>query len=236
MTQPSTRKRTPYPPLVMDISGEYACFTRPELKAERVSYPVMTPSAARGALEAVFWKPEFQYRVLKIEVLNDIRWFSIRRNEVTEAPSLRTVTQTGSAYHFDAASNRDQRNMLGLRDVAYRIHATMELRPHADSPVAKYRDQFRRRLERGACFTHPYLGCREFSCATFGPPDASRTPIRRSEDLGVMLWDIDYSGASPRSWWFTAQLAAGVLDVPREGIHDPARDRLIPPAAGQRGA
>ncbi|MER6175443.1 type I-C CRISPR-associated protein Cas5c [Streptosporangium sp. NPDC001681] len=222
-------------PLVMEVSGDFACFTRPELKTERVSYPVMTPSAARGVLEAVFWKPEFSYRIVRIEVLKPIRWFSIRRNEVTEAPSLSTVLKEGSRYHFHTSDKRDQRNTVALRDVAYRIHATMRLKEHATDPVAKYRDQFRRRLARGACFTHPYLGTREFSCTDFGPPDPATPPITRSEELGVMLLDIDQSGPTPRSLWFTAWLRDGIVEVPQEGIHDPARDASII-SAGRPGA
>ncbi|MEU7691125.1 type I-C CRISPR-associated protein Cas5c [Microbispora hainanensis] len=230
----SRSDRESYPALVMEVRGDFACFTRPELKAERVSYPVMTPSAARGVLEAIFWKPEFRYRIEQIDVLNDIKWFSIRRNEVTEAASLSTVLKEGSRYHFRTTDKRDQRNTVALRDVAYRIHAQIALKPHVTVSVAKYRDQFRRRIERGACFTHPYLGTREFSCTDFGPPDYSRQPIRRSEDLGVMLLDIDYDAPTPRSLWFTAQLHQGVLQVPREGIHDPTRDAAIGTAERRR--
>lgn len=218
-----------YSPLVMDVTGDFACFTRPELKVERVSYPMMTPTAARGVLSAVFWKPEFTYRILHIEVLNEIRWFRVRRNEVTHAPSLRTVAKDPGRFHFHVAEHRDQRHTLALRDVAYRIHAQMDLAPHATAPVAKYRDQFHRRVESGACFTHPYLGTREFSCTSFGPPDPARRPIARDEDLGVMLLDIDHSAAVPRSSWFTAMLRGGVLNIPREGIHDPARDAHLHP-------
>ncbi|MFI9842597.1 type I-C CRISPR-associated protein Cas5c [Nonomuraea sp. NPDC051941] len=226
--------RESYPALVMEVRGDFACFTRPELKAERVSYPVMTPSAARGVLQAIFWKPEFDYRIEQIDVLNEIKWFSIRRNEVTDAPSLSTVLKEGRRYHFRAPDKRDQRNTVALRDVAYRIHAQIELKPHATAHVAKYRDQFHRRVERGACFTHPYLGTREFSCTDFSTPDYSNQPIKRSEDLGVMLLRIDYDTPAPRSLWFTAQLHQGVLKVPREGIHDPARDAEIDTAERRR--
>jgi CRISPR-associated protein Cas5d len=226
--------RESYPALVMEISGDFACFTRPELKAERVSYPMMTPSAARRILQAVFWKPEFEYRIEQLDVLNEIKWFSIRRNEVTEAPSLSTMLKEGRRYHFRAPLKRDQRNTVALRDVAYRIHAQIELNPHATAHVAKYREQFHRRIERGACFSHPYLGTREFSCTDFGLPDYSRQPINRSEDLGVMLLDIDYNPPTPRSLWFTAQLHQGILRVPREGIHDPARDAAINTAQRRR--
>jgi CRISPR-associated protein Cas5d len=228
MTAPTRRRRTddPLSPLVMEVAGDFACFTRPELKGERVSYPVMTPTAAQGVLEAVFWKPEFSYRVLKIEVLNPIRWLSIRRNEVSEAPSLRTINADGNAYHFDAAAKRSQRHTLALRDVHYRIYTQIRLAAHAESPVAKYRDQFRRRVDRGACFTHPYLGTREFSCTSFGPADPAKQPITRTEDLGVMLFGIDHAAQPIRCSWFTAHLVDGILHLPEKGLSDPEQDAL----------
>lgn len=210
--------RSQSPPLVVEVEGPYACFTRPEYKAERLSYPVMTPSAARGLLEAIFWKPEFTYQVLRIEVLRPIRWFSVRRNEVSSTLSLDWVRKAmeDPSVHFDAEADRDQRNMVGLRDVAYRIYAHIRLREHADAPEAKYRDQFRRRVERGACFSQPFLGVREFSAA-FGKP-TEREPIDCSEDLGIMLHSIDYGPRQETYRWFTARLDRGVLHIPTEGI------------------
>jgi CRISPR-associated protein Cas5d len=203
-------------PLQVQVWGELACFTRPEMKVERVSYPVMTPSAARGVLEAIFWKPEFIWRVEQIEVLREIRYFSILRNEVNTRQSERTARvwmQHGGG--FVAEHDRAQRHTLALRDVAYRITASIELRPHATDDVAKYRDQFRRRVEAGRCFATPYLGCREFSAA-FGVPD-EQAPIELTDEIGAMLMDIDYlqdgSGrGTPR--FFDARLERGVLRVP----------------------
>lgn len=205
-------------PLQVQVWGEFACFTRPEMKVERVSYPVMTPSAARGVMEAIFWKPEFDWRVEQIEVLSDIRFFSILRNEVNSRQSERAARgwmADGGGFTADDPNQRAQRHTLALRDVAYRITASIELRPHATDDIAKYRDQFRRRVESGRCFATPYLGCREFSAA-FGMPDGDR-PIDRTEDLGLMLLDIDYatdgSGrGTPR--FFGAKLERGVLRVP----------------------
>src|SRR5260370_15167568 len=145
------RKRYPHPPVTVEVSGPYACFTRPELKTERVSYPVMTPSAARGVLEAIYWKPEFDYVITAIEVLSPIRWASVRRNEVTSVVTLDWVrgAMADPAQRFDVATDRDQRNTVFLRDVAYRIRAQVRPRPHAGFPEAAYREQFRRRVDRG---------------------------------------------------------------------------------------
>jgi len=208
-----------YPPLEVKVWGELACFTRPEMKAERMTYPVMTPSAARGVLEAIFWKPEFSWHVGEIWVLNEIRHSSILRNEVNNKAAVRTArswSRTGGGYFAD--ENRAQRHTLALRDVAHIIKADVVLAPHATDDVAKFRDQFRRRVQRGQCYHRPYLGCREF-VASFGPPDGTERPIALSDDLGLMLFDLDYatdkSGRGiPR--FFQARLERGVLHVPPE--------------------
>jgi len=211
---PLTLPRSPdgHPPLVVQVRGEAALFSRAELKVERVTYPVMTPTAARGVLEAIFWKPEMRYRVVAIEVLNPIRQFSIRRNETTALVSLEEARR---GKRVDTAAHRDQRNAVCLRDVAYRIHAHVELTEHATKQPAAYRDQFRRRVQRGACFHQPFLGTREFT-ADFSEPDGTR-PIERTEDLGVMLHTIHF-GPPIRMEWFTARLDRGVLHVPARGI------------------
>jgi CRISPR-associated protein Cas5d len=208
-----------HPPLEVKVWGESACFTRPEMKVERVSYPVMTPSAARGVLEAIFWKPECAWQVREIWVLKPIRHFSMVRNEVNSRASEKSAlawSQKGGGYF--AEEDRAQRHTLGLREVAYLIRADITLTARATEDVAKYRDQFRRRVDRGQCFHRPYLGCREFA-AYFGPPDGSETPIELSDDLGRMLFDLDYFGdgsgrGNPR--FFSARLDRGVLQVPAE--------------------
>jgi len=213
-----SRKGYPHPPLVVEVEGPLACFTRPELKTERVSYPVMSPSAARGVLEAIYWKPEFEYVITAIEVLSPIRWASVRRNEVTSMVTLDWVrsAMADPAQRFDAEADRDQRNTVFLRDVAYRIHAQVRPRPHAGFPEAAYREQFRRRVDRGACFSQPFLGTRECS-ATFGK-STGRNPIPHTEDLGVMLHSISYGSAGETYRWFHARLESGVLAVPEQGI------------------
>lgn len=180
-----------YPSLQVKVWGDFACFTRPDMKVERVSYNVMTPSAARGILEAVFWKPEFTWRVREIHVLKPIRHFSILRNEVNK---VATVKKSGEGnFYADDAKNREQRHTLALRNVAYIIKADIALKPHATADVAKYRDQFRRRVQDGTCFTRPYLGCREFS-ACFAEPDGSESAREElNDDLGFVFFDYIYS-------------------------------------------
>jgi CRISPR-associated protein Cas5d len=200
------------------VWGDFACFTRPELKVERVSYEVMTPSAARGILEAIFWKPEVSWRVSRISVLQPIRHFSVLRNEVNSVVAPRTVAgwmSSGTHDPYLADEDRAQRHTLALRDVAYRIDAQMFLRPHADADIAKYRDQFRRRVTRGQCHVRPCLGCREFP-AHFSDPDSSSAPIDHSDDLGQMLFDLRYDPEKGRHLpvFFSARLDHGILDVP----------------------
>jgi len=203
----------PYAPVVVKVWGDFACFTRPENKVERVSYEVMTPSAARGVLEAIFFHKPMQWRIREIAVLNGIKRFSMLRNEVSARMSDRSDGLT-------ITDVRTQRHTLGLRDVAYLISADVYLPTGStDADPAKYRDQFRRRVERGQCFHRPSLGCREFA-AHFGPPDGDEQPQPVSDDLGLMLFDIDY-GARNVPRFFHAKLENGVLKVPNafyEGV------------------
>lgn len=207
----------PYSPLAVRVWGDFACYTRPEMKVERVTYPVMTPSAARGVLEAICWKPEFIWRVEEIWVLKPIRYFSILRNEVNSRQSERSaLTWYQDGGGFDASADRAQRHTLALRDVAYVILAQVEVKPGIDADPAKYRDQFRRRIRDGRCFAMPYLGCREFT-AKFAPVDDSERPIDITDDLGPMLLDLNYakdgSGrGKPR--FFDARMEHGILRVP----------------------
>jgi len=206
-----------YPSLVVKVWGDFACFTRPEMKVERVTYPVPTPSAARGILEAVFWKPECAWRVEEIWVLRPIRYFSVLRNEVNSRASERAATSWAkSGGGYVASADRAQRHTLALRDVAYLIRARIDVKSGVLEDPAKFRDQFRRRVQAGRCFSTPYLGCREFAAA-FGPSDGTEQPIDHSEALGPMLLDLDYGSAdagrfAPR--FFPARLDRGVLRVP----------------------
>ena len=205
-------------PVSVKVWGDFACFTRPDMKAERVSYPVITPSAARGILEAIFWQPEFRWRVEEIVVLNPIRYFSILRNEVRSKAVFRTAAgwmESGIGQYI-ATEDRTQRNTLAVRDVAYIVRAQVVVSENRGAHPARYRDQFRRRVERGRCFAAPYLGCREFA-ASFGPVDGSERPINVSADLGRMLLDLRYDsagGGRPAPVFFDARLERGIMRVP----------------------
>jgi CRISPR-associated protein Cas5d len=193
----------------LKVWGENACFTRPEMKVERVSYDVMTPSAARGILEAILWKPAIRWQITRIDVLNPIRWASVRRNEVGAVPS------TNGLFVED---QRQQRAGLFLRDVAYATHAFFEMtaKAGAEDNVKKFEEMFMRRAEKGQCFHRPYLGCREFA-AHFEPMAAEvEEPqlIGETRDLGFMLYDMDHSGAKPMPMWFRAKLQNGRVHVP----------------------
>ena len=221
-----------FPALLVEVWGELACFTRPELKSERVSYPVMTPSAAKGLLEAIFWKPEFQYVVQGIEILAPIRWTRFRRNEVGSVVTASQVKalRSGHASRYDVEGDRDQRGTTALRDVRYRIHAQIVTAADAKAPEEKYREQLRRRVERGACFSQPFLGCREFT-ASFGPADRSYEMVPVDDELGLMLHSILYTPEGERYRWFRASLEKGFLSVPIAPMPD---DEVLMPAGSWR--
>lgn len=206
----------------LEVWGPIACFTRPELKVERVSYDVITPSAARAIFEAIFWKPAIHWQVTKIEVLNPIKWTSIRRNE---------VGATASKNPIFIEDKRQQKNSLMLRDVRYRLYAKLEFIPlrkrkeqtnseeHPDENPAKYNAMFERRASKGQCFTQPYLGTRECS-ASFKLVDPEKdtldTPISESRDLGIMLYDMDFEAnlKNPPAMFYRAKMDNGVIIVP----------------------
>ena len=217
MTTLPGHARFAHPPLTVEVDGPYACFTPPERTTERVSYPVMTPSAARGVLQAIYWEPGFDYVITAIEVLAEIRWASVRRNEVTLMVTLDWVRRamTDPAQRFDAEAGRDQRDTVFLRDVAYRIRAQVRPRPHATSTEAAYREQFRCRVDKRACISQPFLGTRE--CLASFTRQTDRTPVSHTEDLGLMLYSITYTGGETCRW-FDARLESGVMHVPDYGI------------------
>lgn len=200
------------------ISGPLAIFSRPELKVERVSYPVITPSAARGVFEAILWKPAIRWNVHRIAVLNEIQWTAFRRNEVNKRapmPAVAVVDAGGAAPVLFADNERAQRNTVALRDVKYEIEASFEMTNRAgpsDNP-AKFADMFRRRVEGGQHFHQPYLGCRE-CIADVEPSDGKQTPIQESSELGLMLFDIDYASEKKKPLFFEAAMKNGVIEVP----------------------
>lgn len=207
----------------LELTGDFACFTRPEMKVERVSYDVITPSAARACFEAILWKPAIRWHVHQIEILKPIRWINLRRNEVAGVVSTRNVEAamkngTGMiGLHIE--DERQQRAGLFLRDVAYRVHAHLEFLPKRDpnAHAGKYHEMFERRASRGQCVNQPYLGCREFAADFRLVTDlaAEPAPVEETRELGFMLHDLDFTDpADPRPRFFQARLENGMVRVP----------------------
>ena len=228
----------------LEVSGDFACFTRPEMKVERVSYDVPTPSAARAIFDSVFWKPAIYWGVKEIQVLNPIRWISVRRNEVAKVAS-----RTGRGILIE--DDRQQRAGLLLRDVRYRIHAEFVFIPPKDRPKsrfpvpefllemdpeelaawkgdksdsertdeteAKYAAIFERRAKKGQWFHKTYLGCREFAANVelVDPATNPAAPIEETRDLGWMLYDMDFTDPdNVKPLFFRAEMNNGVIRVP----------------------
>jgi CRISPR-associated protein Cas5d len=223
-------------PVYLRAWGDLACFTRPEMKVERVSYPVITPSAARGLFEAILYKPQFRWRIHRIAVRRPIQFLAFRRNEVKSKASR-------SPEPIFADEDRTQRNTLALRQVDYVIEASLVLtplagRPHlrppgADEPtgddnLGKYYGMARRRIEQGQCFHQPSFGCREFP-AHFEPATATAMQVspglNADADLGLLLYDVfdldvgkgwqaGKIEARPQITFFHASLKNGIVEIP----------------------
>ena len=214
----------------LEVWGDYACFTRPELKVERVSYDVITPSAARAIFEAILFKKyAMRWQVTKIEVLNPIKWDSVRRNEVGATANVKST----GIYIED---KRQQKNTLLLKDVKYRLWAKLVFipvserpkeafakhKPGADENPMKYYQMFERRATQGQCFTQPYLGTREFSASfrLVNPETEELAPALSAEqggnrDLGIMLYDMDFSDPKDiQALFYRAEMKEGVIIVP----------------------
>ena len=206
----------------LEVWGDYACFTRPEMKVERVSYDVMTPSAARSIFDAILWKPAISWHITQIEVLNPIKWISVRRNEVGKTAGTPSQAQlegrSCDSLGFYVEDYRQQRAGLFLKDVRYRIHGWFEFIPlekrkqlhchgpywadteeqvqyeRSDETEAKYAAMFERRAKKGQCFHRPYLGCREFACnfSLINNALPLQERINPDDDLGWMLYDLNY--------------------------------------------
>lgn len=208
----------------LEVWGDWACFTRPELKVERVSYDVITPSAARAIFETILFKRyAMRWQVTKIEVLNPIRWTTIRRNEVGAV--------AGKSPIF-IEEKRQQKNSLLLQDVRYRIYAQLVFIPVKDRPKEacakhqpdanenpmKYYQMFERRAKQGQCFTQPYLGCREFAAnwEYVESTEDRQSPIDENRDLGIMLYDMDFASSpnNPDAMFYRAKMKQGVIVVP----------------------
>ena len=221
----------------LEVWGDYACFTRPEMKVERVSYDVMTPSAARSIFDAILWKPAIAWHVTRIEVLNPIKWISVRRNEAGK------IAKTPLGFYVE--DYRQQRAGLFLRDVRYRIHSWFEFIPperrkqqnrygpnwadndeqvqleRSDETEAKYASMFERRAKKGQCFHRPYLGCREFACDFRLVENAVHLPekINPDDDLGWMLYDLNYDDPdNPRPEFFKARLENNAVNTDRRSL------------------
>jgi CRISPR-associated protein Cas5d len=211
------------PSFCLDVRGDFACFTRPEMKVERVSYDVITPSSVRAIFESVLWKPAMRWMPERIEVLAPIRWTSIRRNEVGSKVSVASVSAASRGGKGSLAlyvdEDRQQRAGLFLRDVRYRIHAGLELTAHAteEDTLIKFVEMFGRRAEKGQCINQPYLGCREFACefALHHATQNDVAPISESRGLGWMLYDMDFGNLQdPQPRFFNANMQAGVIQIP----------------------
>lgn len=220
----------------LHVWGKHGLFTRPELKVERFSYEVMTPSAARGILEAIHWKPAIRWVIDRIHVLEPIRFQSIRRNEVghkAPAGKIKQAMNRGDLEGLQLLVDEDRQQRASTVLIAPRYvieaHFAMTDRAGVDDTEGKHLDIFNRRAARGQCFHQPCLGTREFA-AHFAlvAPDAplpARNPKAETaeqgfgapRDLGFMLWDIDHAAAGRPSLFFRATLRDGVLDVPPPG-------------------
>lgn len=200
------------------IYGEMACFTRPEFSTERVSYELITPSATRGVLDAVLWKPAIRWEIASIALLKPVRWLEFRRNEVNSRVSTRaalSAATSGTAItDFFADEDRAQRNTLALKQVDYgvtaRIHLTQRAGP--EDTLEKFHAMFARRLEKGQQHYQPYLGCREFP-ATIEFWDGTPAPLAENRELGWMLHDLEF-GPQNQARFFPARLEHGVMHVP----------------------
>lgn len=229
--------------ITLKLSGDYALFSRPEMKVERVSYDVITPSAARGALEAIYWKPQIRWIIDEITVLKPVRFTNIRRNEISSKIPVKGATGVNAGMknpnivpNMAVEQHRQQRASLVLKDVAYLIkahiaildrkleHDGAEVAEH--EAVGKHLDMFKRRARKGQAFHHPYFGCREFPVdfeliedeAHLPAPDES---LQGNKDLGYMLQDIEFDQDHPTKkvkattpHFFRAEMINGVIKVP----------------------
>lgn len=202
----------------IEVWGNYACFSRPEMKTERVSYDVMTPSAARGLVEAIYWHPGLRYHIDKIYLLAPIRFTNIRRNEVKStllASAALSAAKGGTPPVLYTSQDIQQRAALVLQDVHYVIECHFDLTEQAapGDNAGKFQDILRRRLARGQCYHTPYFGCREFPANFREWPGSTVPTVPLTQDLGWMLYDMDYKDPQNiQAQFFRAQLMDGVLD------------------------
>ena len=227
-------------PIILEVSGDYALFSRPEMKVERVSYDVITPSAARGILEAIYWKPQIRWIINHITVINPIRFTNIRRNEISKKASSPTAALVADGGYGSLGiyvdEERQQRASLLLRDVRYLIHASVHIldprieRDGEKAPVneaaGKHLEMFKRRARKGQAFQQPYFGCREFPVCFTLHENESTLPMPHDsllgeKDLGFMLHDLEFDQnpktkavKSTTPHFFRAQMKNGIIEVP----------------------
>ncbi len=191
------------------VWGEFACFTRPDLKVERMTYPCMTPSAARGVLDCILWKPEFVWHVQRILVLNRVKFASVKRNEINKKQGKTPIIVEDA---------RAQRNSIILKDVAYIIETVVhEATSSAKNPTKKYVEMFNRRVRKGQCWRRPYLGTREFA-AEFSLPSEDDKPITEDIPIGSMFLDMwyDENGVPMPKFFYDVAVRHGVLDCSKD--------------------
>lgn len=202
----------------IEVWGPYGCYSRPELKTERVSYDVITPSAARGLVESIYWHPGLRYTIDRIYLLSPIQFTNIRRNEVKStllSSAALSAAKGGTPPVLYASQDIQQRAALVLQDVHYVIecHFTMTDKAAPGDNPGKFQDILRRRLRKGQCYHQPCFGCREFPAHFREWPEEEIHPLDVTQDLGLMLYDLDYSDPKNiRSQFFRAKLVHGVLD------------------------
>lgn len=227
-------------PIILEVSGDYALFSRPEMKVERVSYDVITPSAARGILEAIYWKPQIRWLINRITVINPIRFTNIRRNEISKkasSPTAALVAEGGNgSLGIYVDEERQQRASLLLRDVRYIIHASVHIldtrlesggeKAPVNEAAGKHLEMFKRRARKGQAFHHPYFGCREFPVSFTFHEDESTLPMPHDslageKDLGFMLHDLEFDQnpktkavKSTTPHFFRAHMTNGIIEVP----------------------
>lgn len=213
---------------ILEVWGEFGCFSRPELKVERWSYPCPTPSGARGVFDAIYFKPQFRWEVSRIELLREPAYIALRRNEVASKVSASNVkswmagTVDPSPLIADDGTQRQQRQTMALRNPHYRLHARIVPRPDNEGQQTAYDEQFRRRASQGKCFQQPYLGCREFVAffRYLDSLDGQPSAIDYNQDLGWMVYDVfnlakvNDSKAAPNVSVFAANIDKGILDIP----------------------
>jgi len=203
----------------LKVWGEYALFTRPEMKVERVSYDVMTPSAARGILEAIYWKPAIRWMIDRIHVLKPIQFENIRRNELSNKASVNAtiMREVNKPVYQHIEDDRQQRASLVLKNVAYVIEAHFELTGVDSSDPGKHLAVFERRAKKGQCFHRPYFGCREFPVSFEWCDEIPDSKLAGEQHLGFILHDIDYS-KSMTAQFFRAIMLNGVMDCRKEVV------------------